>query len=124
MISVTKGRPELSTGELADSRSQTGKPASGGQRYAPFAFTEHGAIMAATVLNSPRAIEASVHVVRAFVRLREALASNQELAAIHLAPDRLRHPEGQQEQTPGRALETTIAATAPGRTSAAGTSGQ
>ena len=45
-------------------------------RFAPFAFTEHGAIMAATILNSPRAIEVSVYVVRAFVLLREMLASN------------------------------------------------
>jgi hypothetical protein len=45
----------------------------------PNAFTEHGAIMAANVLNSPRAVEMSVHVVRAFVRLREVLASHREL---------------------------------------------
>ena len=44
------------------------------------AFTEHGAIMAATVLNSPRAVEMSVYVVRAFVKLREVLASNAGLA--------------------------------------------
>jgi len=67
--------------QLATSRSQTGKSAWGGRRHAPFAFTEHGAIMAAAVLNSPHAIEASVYVVRPFVRLRELLASNQELAA-------------------------------------------
>ena len=46
----------------------------------PFAFTEHGAIMAATVLNSVRAIEMSIYVVRVFVQLRELLASNKELA--------------------------------------------
>ena len=46
------------------------------RKYAPMAFTEHGAIMAATVLNSPRAVEMSVYVVRAFVKLREVLASN------------------------------------------------
>lgn len=44
------------------------------------AFTEHGAIMAATILNSPRAVEMSVYVVRAFVKLREVLASHVELA--------------------------------------------
>jgi hypothetical protein len=43
-------------------------------------FTEHGAIMLASVLNSPVAVQASVRVVRAFVRLREMLASNRELA--------------------------------------------
>jgi hypothetical protein len=50
------------------------------RKYAPYAFTEHGAIMAATILNSPRAIEMSVYVVRAFVQLRELLGSNRELA--------------------------------------------
>ncbi len=51
-----------------------------GPNRPPLAFTEHGAIMAATVLNSPRAVEMSVYVVRAFVKLREVLASNTELA--------------------------------------------
>lgn len=46
----------------------------------PHAFTEHGAIQAANVLNSPQAVEVGVYVVRAFVRLRELLASNKELA--------------------------------------------
>ena len=54
---------------------------SGGRRYAPYAFTEHGAIMAATVLNSQRAIQMSVFVVRAFVRLREMLSANRQFAA-------------------------------------------
>jgi hypothetical protein len=52
----------------------------GGRRYLPYAFTEHGAIMAATVLNSDRAVQMSVFVVRAFVRLREMLATNRRLA--------------------------------------------
>lgn len=52
----------------------------GGRRYAPLAFTEHGTIMASMVLNSPRATELSVYVVRAFVELRGILASNLELA--------------------------------------------
>ena len=51
------------------------------RKYPPYAFTEHGAIMAATVLNSPRATEVSVYVVRAFVCLREIIATNEELAA-------------------------------------------
>jgi phage regulator Rha-like protein len=50
------------------------------RKYLPLAFTEHGAIMAATILNSPRAVEMSVYVVRAFVKLREVLASHAELA--------------------------------------------
>src|SRR5262245_27049166 len=49
-------------------------------RSLPFAFTEHGTIMAASILNTPRAVEVSVFVVRAFVRLRELLTANKELA--------------------------------------------
>jgi hypothetical protein len=52
----------------------------GGRRSLPYAFTEHGAIMAATVLNSEQAVEMSVYVVRAFIRLRAALTANRELA--------------------------------------------
>jgi len=51
------------------------------RKYLPYAFTEHGAIMAATILNSPRATEISVYVVRAFVRLRETLATHKALAS-------------------------------------------
>ena len=52
----------------------------GGRRKLPYAFTEHGTIMAASVLNTPRAVEMSVFVVRAFVRLRAFLATHKELA--------------------------------------------
>ena len=55
-------------------------PSRGGHRKLPWAFTEHGAIQAANVLNSPRAVGMGVYVVRAFVKLRELLASNKELA--------------------------------------------
>jgi hypothetical protein len=71
------------TAEEADSlRSQfaTSNAGRGGRRYLPFAFTEHGAVMLASVLNSPQAVEVSVYVVRAFVRLREVLATHTELA--------------------------------------------
>ena len=49
-------------------------------KYLPYAFTEHGAIMAANVLNSPRAVQMSVFVVRAFIRMRAALGDTRELA--------------------------------------------
>jgi phage regulator Rha-like protein len=73
---------QLTTNEYKALRSQiaTSKKGRGGRRYPPYAFTEHGAIMAATVLNSKRAIEMSVFVVRAFVRMREILANNHRLA--------------------------------------------
>jgi hypothetical protein len=71
----------LSAAEHAILISQiaTSKPGRGGRRKLPWAFTEHGAIQAANVLNSSRAIAMGVYVVRAFVQLRELLSSNQEL---------------------------------------------
>ncbi len=56
------------------------KAGRGGRRYLPYAFTEHGALMAANVLNSPRAVQMSVYVVRAFVRMRAAFADTRGLA--------------------------------------------
>ena len=73
---------QLEPQEVAALRSQivTSK-GRGGRRYMPLAFTEHGAIMAANVLNSRRAAQMSIFVVRAFVKMRETLAQNKELAA-------------------------------------------
>ncbi|HTY38348.1 MAG TPA: ORF6N domain-containing protein [Bacteroidota bacterium] len=69
-------------GELRNLMSQnaTSRSAWGGRRKIPNAFTEHGAIMAANVLNSRRAIQMSIFVVRAFVQLRGRLWENRELA--------------------------------------------
>jgi hypothetical protein len=71
---------QLTSGENKRLRSQfaTSNIGRGGRRSLPFAFNEHGAIMAATVLNSKRAVEMSVFVVRAFVRLRKMLSENKE----------------------------------------------
>jgi hypothetical protein len=70
--------------EFISLRSQSSLPLEkegrGGRRTLPYAFTEHGVIMAATVLNSPQAIQASVYVVRAFVKLRKMIATHRELA--------------------------------------------
>ena len=71
---------ELTVEEFANLKSQFATSSWGGRRKLPMAFTEHGAIMAATVLNTPRAVEVSVYVVRAFVRLRELVGSHRELA--------------------------------------------
>ena len=60
---------------------KAGSEARGGRRYYPFAFTEYGAIMAASVLNSPKAVEMSIFVVRAFVRMRETLSTNQKIVS-------------------------------------------
>ena len=73
---------QLTSRERDALRSQfaTSNKSRGGRRYSPYAFTEYGAIMAATVLNSERAVQISVFVVRAFVRLRDMLATNRRLA--------------------------------------------
>ena len=72
---------QLTREELANLRSQFAiSSLHGGRRYLPWVFTEHGAIMLASVLNSPIAVDASVRVVRAFVFLREQLLVNRELA--------------------------------------------
>ncbi len=71
---------ELTAEEFANLKSQFATSSWGGRRKLPLAFTEHGAIMAATVLNTPRAIEVSVYVVRAFIKLRELVGSHREMA--------------------------------------------
>ncbi|PYK76325.1 MAG: DNA-binding protein [Verrucomicrobia bacterium] len=73
---------QLTAGELRNLRSQIATSSlHGGRRYRPWAFTEHGAIMLGSVLNSEIAVQASIRVVRAFVRLREMVAANAQLAA-------------------------------------------
>ena len=94
MFQVTEAEHEALRSHFATSNVSPGR---GGRRYLPYVFTEHGAIMAATVLNSASAIEMSVYVVRAFVKLREVLSSNHVLSRIaawavrSIAPRRLRN---------------------------------
>ena|SRR5208283_1206697 len=72
---------QLTREEFTNLRSQFAiSSLHGGRRYLPWVFTEHGALMLATVLNSQTAVEASVRVVRAFVLMREQLAAHRELA--------------------------------------------
>ena len=72
------------TKEEADSlRFQTGmskKEGRGGRRYFPYAFTEQGVAMLSSVLNSKRAVQVNIAIMRAFVKLREMLASHKDLA--------------------------------------------
>jgi hypothetical protein len=72
---------QLTGKELESIRSQIATASKRNVRYPPLVFTEHGAIMAANVLKTKRAVEMSVFVVRAFVRLREVALAHQELAA-------------------------------------------
>ena len=71
---------QLSAEEFADLKSQTVISSWGGSRTAPYAFTEQGVAMLSSVLRSERAIHVNVEIMRAFVRLRQMLASNAELA--------------------------------------------
>ncbi len=73
---------QLTPEEAANLRCQIGTSSSthGGRRYQPYAFTEQGIAMLSGVLNSPRAIRVNIEIMRAFVRLRQLLASHVELA--------------------------------------------
>ena len=92
---------QLTPREFAALRLQfaTSNKKRGGRRSLPYGFTEHGAIMVATVLNSEQAIKMSVFVVRAFVRLRQVLAANREFA------DRINELEGRLEAHDGTIRE-------------------
>src|SRR6266699_5016263 len=72
---------QLTTEEAESLRSQIATSSShGGRRYRPYAFTEYGTLQAANILNSPRAVQMSIFVVRAFAKMREALRGTPELA--------------------------------------------
>ena len=71
---------ELTDEEFQNLRFQFGTSSWGGSRYAPFAFTEHGAVMLASVLNSETAVKASIYVVRTFVKIRQLVSGYQELS--------------------------------------------
>jgi len=73
---------QLTEAEFAGLRSQlvTSKKGRGGRRYLPYVFTEQGVAMLSGVLNSHRAVQANIAIMRAFVRMRETLTSHRELA--------------------------------------------
>lgn len=70
---------KLTDSEFENLRSQIVTSKRGGRRYSPYAFTEHGAVMLATVLKSKRAIQISIEVVKAFVKLRKAITSQKDI---------------------------------------------
>lgn len=82
MFRLTAAEVEAMRSQIvtASDRSQFATGSKRNVRYLPYVFTEHGAIMAANVLNSPRAVQMSVFVVRAFLKMRAALSDNRELA--------------------------------------------
>lgn len=79
MFLLTKEEMESLISQSVISKRNDGKMSRGGRRKLPFVFTEHGALMLASVLNSNVAVEGSIRVVRAFVKLRDVLAAHKEL---------------------------------------------
>lgn len=75
LFQLTQEEDESLRSQIATSKIQRG-----GRRYLPYAFTEHGVVMAANVLNSKRAIDSSIFVVRVFIKLREFAITYTELA--------------------------------------------
>ncbi len=78
----------LSAEEFASLKSQTATSSWGGRRTAPRAFTEHGVAMLSSVLRSKQAVKVNIAIVRTFVRLRQILATNEELARKVAQQDR------------------------------------
>lgn len=76
---VTSSSEAIESTKANKNWSQVATNSHGGRRYRPWAFTEHGAVMAANILRSERAVQMSIFVVRAFVRLREHIAANQAI---------------------------------------------
>jgi hypothetical protein len=73
-------RSQIVTSKCGPNRSQSVTGSHGGRRYLPYAFTEHGAVMAANILRSKRAVQMSVFVVRAFIRMRQMLIEQRGLS--------------------------------------------
>jgi hypothetical protein len=71
---------QLNKDEFANLRFQFGTSSWGGRRYAPYAFTEHGVLMLANLLNSKMAVEVSILIVRTFVRIRQLIDTHKEIA--------------------------------------------
>jgi hypothetical protein len=67
--------------EALKSQTVTSNIGRGGRRYLPYVFTEHGVGMLSSVLSSPRAVQMNIQIIRAFIRMREVLATQSELAA-------------------------------------------
>jgi hypothetical protein len=87
---------QLDAEELENLRSQivTSKIGRGGRRYTPYAFTEHGVAMLSSVLSSKRAVALNILIIRAFVRLREYLATHKDLARKLEDVERTQHEHG------------------------------
>jgi hypothetical protein len=114
MFQITDQELAILRSQIATSSPTPGNHTWGGRRYLPYVFTEHGAIMAANILASQQAIDMSVHVVRAFVRLRETVAGNKELAKrLDELEQKMEHKLSSHDQAIAGILEAIRALVAP-----------
>ena len=104
---------QLSKAELENLRCQIGTSSWGGRRYQPFAFTEHGVAMLSSVLNSKRAIQVNLRIIRAFVALRETLVMHKELARKVEALQREQRDQGEQLASVYSIVKSLVEAPAP-----------
>jgi phage regulator Rha-like protein len=83
MFQLTKEEAESLRSQfvISNLRSQIATSSYGGRRYLPYAFTEHGVAMLSSVLNSARAVQMNILIIRAFIKLRDLLATHKDLAA-------------------------------------------
>jgi len=81
MFQLTEEEAEALRSQFVTSNAVTSNGSRGGRRYKPFVFTEHGVGMLSSVLNSPRAVQMNIQIIRTFIRMREMLAAQQDLAA-------------------------------------------
>jgi phage regulator Rha-like protein len=105
MFQLTKEEAEALRLQFA-----TSKDGRGGRRYRPYVFTEHGVAMLSAVLNSERAVQMSIHIVRAFIKMRELLAANEDLARKvgQIESTQSHHARKQKQQTRTLRQHTTI----------------
>ncbi len=92
---------QLTENEYDDLRSQfvTSSSDYGGRRYLPYAFTEHGVAMLSSVLNSERAVQMNIFIIRAFIKMRELLETNKDLALKVSEIEKRQDKQGEQLST-------------------------
>lgn len=109
MFQLTRQEDEALRSQIVISNERTGR---GGRRYAPYAFTEQGVAMLSSVLASKRAIEVNIAIMRTFVRLRQLLATHEELARRLEQLEWRQNEQGQQIQVVFETIQHLIEAPA------------
>jgi hypothetical protein len=109
MFQLTRMEDEALRSQIVTSNESTGR---GGRRYPPYAFTEQGIAMLSSVLSSKRAIEVSIAIMRTFVRLRQLLATHEELARRLEQLEWRQNEQGQQIQAVFETIQHLIEAPA------------